>query len=96
MQMERQGIMTASVRASHLANAKQKIAAGISYIYLLEFIYFLFFVFLSFRATPAACGGSQARGRSGAVVTGLCQSHSNARSEPCLQPTPQLTAMSDP
>ena len=43
-------------------------------------------------AAPVAYGGSQARGRIGAVATGLCQSHSNAGSEPRLQPTPQLTA----
>ena len=30
------------------------------------------FVFLSFRATLAAYGGSQARGRIGAVAAGLC------------------------
>ena len=43
-----------------------------------------------------AYGGSQARGRIGAVATSLCQSHSNARSELHLRPTPQLTAMRDP
>ena len=46
-------------------------------------------------AAPAAYGGSQARGRIGAVATGLHQSHSNAGSEPRLQPTPQLTATLD-
>ena len=46
-------------------------------------------------AAPAACGGSQARGPIGAVATGLHQSHSNTGSEPCLQPTPQLTATPD-
>ena len=41
-----------------------------------------FFVFLLFLwATPAAYGGSQARGRIGAVATGLRQSHSNTGSE---------------
>ena len=55
----------------------------------------LFFFFFSW-ATPAAYGGSQARGRIGAVVSGLRQSHSNAGSEPRLQPTPQLTATPDP
>ena len=35
-----------------------------------------------FRATLKAYGGSQARGRIGAVATGLYQSHSNAGSEP--------------
>ena len=47
-------------------------------------------------AAPAAYGGSQARGPIRAVAVSLCQSHSNARSEPRLQPTPQLTAMPDP
>ena len=49
-----------------------------------------------FRATPAACRGSQARGLIRGVVAGLCHSHSNARSQPHLWPTPQLTAMPDP
>ena len=65
--------------------------------------FFFFFVFcvvvvivaISWAA-PAAYGGSQARGRIGAVAPGLCQSHSNAGSEPSLQPTPQLTATPDP
>ena len=47
-------------------------------------------------AAPAAYGGSEARGQIGAVATSLCQNHSNARSEPCLQPIPQLMAMLDP
>ena len=47
-------------------------------------------------AAPAAYGGSQARGPIRAVATGLCQSHSNAGSEPHLQPTPQLMATPDP
>ena len=46
-------------------------------------------------AAPAAYGGSQARGPIGAVATGLRQRHSNAGSEPHLQPTPQLTATPD-
>ena len=46
-------------------------------------------------ATPAAYGGSQAKGLIGAAAAGLHQSHSNAGSEPSLQPTPQLTAMLD-
>ena len=58
---------------------------------------FFFFVFFAFsRAAPVAYGGSQARGLIGAVAAGLCQSHSNARSKPRLQPTPQFTATSDP
>ena len=47
-------------------------------------------------AAPAAYGGSQARGRIGAAATSLRQSHSNAGSEPHLQPTPQLMATPDP
>ena len=40
--------------------------------------------------------GFQARGLIGAIAAGLCHSLSNARSEPCLRPIPQLTAMPDP
>ena len=41
-----------------------------------------FFCLFAFsRAAPTAYGGSQARGRIGAVATGLCQSHSNAGSD---------------
>ena len=49
-----------------------------------------------FRAACAAYGGSQFRGQIGAVAPGLHHSHSNAGSEPCLRPTPQLMAMPDP
>jgi len=58
------------------------------------FVFFFFFSAISWAA-PAAFGGSQARGLIGAVATGPCQSHSNAGSEPSLQPTPQLTATPD-
>ena len=57
---------------------------------------FFVLVFALFRAAPAAYGGSQARGQMGATAAGLCQSHSNAGSEPPLRPTPQLTATPDP
>ena len=43
-----------------------------------------------------AYAGSQARGPIGAVAVGLRHSHSNAGSQPNLQPTLQLTAMLDP
>ena len=49
-----------------------------------------------FWAAPAAYEGSQARGLIRATAAGLHQSYSNAGSEPCLQPTPQLTATLDP
>ena len=47
-------------------------------------------------AAPMVYGGSQARGRIGAVAAGLRHSHSNLGSEPLLRPTPQLTATPDP
>ena len=50
-------------------------------------VYFYLFIYLVF---------SRARGLIGAVATGLRQGHSNVGSEPCLQPTPQLTATPDP
>lgn len=46
-----------------------------------------------FLVAPVEYGGSEARGQIGAVAASLHHSHSNARSEPHLQPTPQLTAM---
>ena len=64
-------------------------------MFILLFIY-LFFVFLFFRATLTEYGGSQARGLIRAVAAGLRQSHSNARSELRLRPTPQLMATLDP
>ena len=57
---------------------------------------FVFGLFAISRAASAAYGGSQARGLIGATAAGLHQSHSNARSEPRLQPTAQLTASPDP
>ena len=56
---------------------------------------FLFLFFAFFRAALSADGSSQARGQIRTVAVGLCHSHSNARSKPCLQPTPQLTAILD-
>ena len=59
-------------------------------------IFFFFFCLFAFSwAALAAYGGSQARGRIGAIATSLRQSHSNTGSEPSLQPTPQLTATPD-
>ena len=61
---------------------------------LLSFVVVVVVVAISW-ATPTAYGGSQARGRIGAAATSLRQSHSNAGSEPHLQPTPELTATPD-
>ena len=49
----------------------------------------LFFFFLSFRPTPAACGSSQSRGRMGVAPGSLHHSHSNNLH------TPHLTATLD-
>uniref|UniRef100_A0A4X1VTB9 RAS related n=1 Tax=Sus scrofa TaxID=9823 RepID=A0A4X1VTB9_PIG len=57
---------------------------------------FLFLNFCLFRAAPVAYGGSQARGPVRATAAGLRHSHSHARSELNLRPTPQLTAMLAP
>ena len=46
--------------------------------------------------TPAAHGGSQARGQTEAAAAGLHHSHSNVGSKLHLQLTPQLTATLDP
>ena len=54
------------------------------------------FIYLLFKASYAAYGGSQGRGLTEATAASLCQSHSNVRSELHLQPTPQLTATPDP
>ena len=53
---------------------------------------------LFFRASPAAYGGSQARGQIGATAAdhSRSHSHSNAVSGPRLWPIPHLTAMPDP
>ena len=59
-------------------------------------LFIILIFFCLFRAIPATYGSSQARGLIGATAAGLCHSHSNAESESRLQPTPQLTATSDP
>ena len=58
--------------------------------------FLFFFCLFFFSAPPAAYGGSQARGRIGAVAPSLCHSYSNVGLEPYLRLTPQLTAMWDP
>ena len=52
------------------------------------------FFFCHFRTISMTYGSSQAKGWIGAVAASY--SHSNARSELCLWPTPQLMAMPDP
>ena len=55
-------------------------------------VFFNFF----FMAVPAAYESSQTRGQMGAAAAGLRHSHSNARSELHLRPTPQFAATLDP
>ena len=55
-----------------------------------------YFYFWLLGVTFVAHRVSQTRGRVRAADASLHHSHSNARSESCLQPTPQLTATPDP
>ena len=64
--------------------------------YAFFFFFYFLIVFCPFRDAPMAYGGSQARGPIRATAASPYQSHSNARSEPCQRPTPQLTATPDP
>ena len=66
------------------------------FLFLRLLVSFFLSVFCLLRATPEAYGGYQARDLIGATAAGLCQRHSNARSELCLQATPQFMAMPDP
>ena len=59
------------------------------FFFFLAFGFWLLaFGFCPFRATPAAYGGSQARGLNGAIAARLHHSHSNTRSELHLWRTP--------
>ena len=55
-----------------------------------------FCLFLIFRATTEAYGGSQAKDHIGAIAAGLHHSHSNSGSKLLLQPIPQLMTTPDP
>ena len=71
--------------------------AGVPVLYNISLFlsYYYFFLFI-FRATPVAYGGSQVRRQIGAAAAGLYHSHSSARSELRLHPTPQVTATPGP
>ena len=64
------------------------------YPYFILFLSFLSFFF--FQGCTRGIWKFPARGLIGAVASGLCQKHSNTRSEPRLRPTPQLMATPDP
>ena len=68
-------INDAKIQANSLSS---NVVADVSFFFLLLFF---FFVFLSFTATPAAYGGSQARGRIEAVAIGLCHRQRNVGSK---------------
>ena len=69
------------------------VSGSISALKQVVFEFYLFiFVFVFFRAASAAYGSSQGQIRAVAAS----HIHSNARSELCLQLTPQLMAMPDP
>ena len=59
------------------------------------FILFIYFCLLSFflRTAPEAHGGPQARDLIGPVAADLHHSHSNTRSEPCLQPVQRMAKL---
>ena len=65
-----------------------------SHMYIVFFFFFFFFGL--FRVAPTAYGSSQAKGPIEAAAASLHHTHSNARSEPHLRPTPQLMATLDP
>ena len=57
-------------------------------------LFFFFFCFFLCRSPPH--NPSPPRGQIGMVDASRYHSHRNARSKPCLQPTPQLMAVPDP
>ena len=63
---------------------------------MVNFYIYIYIYFVFFRAAPAAYGGSQARGLLRTAAAGQHHSHGNARSEPPLQPIPQVMAVLDP
>ena len=63
---------------------------------LFIYLFIHLFIYLLFRVALVAYGGSQARGPIGATAASIHHSHSNIRSEPRLQRTPQLTATLNP
>ena len=92
---EEPAIQCQAVLLRQVSNDSDESLLFFSILFLLLFYFILFFCLFAFsRATPMAHGGSQARGRIGAIATGY--SHINAGSKPRLRPAPQLTAMPEP
>ena len=74
--------------SSHLQD--KNVVQWISNIFINKGNFILFF-FFCFQGHTKAYGSSQARGQIRAASARLRHSHSNTRSETCLQPTPELT-----
>ena len=90
------GLLPLSHQCFHTSFVKFIPTSLILHAIVYVLLFFFFRLFAISWAALAVCGGFQARGPIGAVAAGLCQSHSNARSEPHLRPIPQLTATPDP
>ena len=95
-QYQRTGAPQGKLGFYYLPSSQNFTSKSLVFCFFFRAIPFFSFSPPLFRATPAACGSSQARGRIGAVAAGLCYSRSNVGSKPHLQPTPQLVAMLDP
>ena len=79
-------------KATKVPLQKSRGAHPRSWVFL--FVWFGLVFFGYFRAAPETYRNSQARGRIRATAAGLYHSHSNSGSEPCLQPTLQLSSQS--
>ena len=64
----------------HGSEERWKPSASSEFFLSFLFLFFFFFFLVFFRAVPAACGGSPARGPFGAAAAGLHHSHSNTGS----------------
>ena len=80
------GEMTSSKRWNGLGRTEITKSSAFAIQLGCFFLYFYFYFVFS-RTAPVAYGGSQARGLTGAVATGLHHSHSNSGSEICVWPS---------
>ena len=92
----RAALLVETATRAHLRSRGTELEPTSLFYFILVYFILFYFIFNLFRAALMAYGGSQARGQIGATDASLHHSHSNARCEPCLQPTPQLTTTPDP